>query len=751
MPSCRLVFWTGAMMVALTALVLSSWHSFAAEGRPSSAQVEFFEKRIRPVLDKHCYRCHSAESPKVRGGLRLDTREGLRKGGDRGPAIVPGDPAASPLLKAIRFEDLEMPPGAKLPERVIEDFRTWIKQGAADPRQSPPTITETRKIDIAAGKRFWSFQPPGVHAVPPVCQPDWPQKKIDHFILARLEQAGLAPSRPADRRTWARRVSFDLIGLPPAPEEVEAFVADPAPNAREKMVERLLASPAYGERWARMWLDVARYAEDQAHIVGSNRSLFYPNAYLYRDWVIRALNADLPFDRFVKLQLAADLIEPHEATNWVALGFLGLGPKYYGRKSPAVMADEWEDRVDTVSRGLLSLTVACARCHDHKYDPIPTTDYYALAGVFASTRMFNAPLDDQQKKKTDGEASQPEKALHVVSEGTPTDLPVFIRGDIGSKGPVVRRHFLQVLCDGTPRPFQRGSGRLELAEMIASRHNPLTARVIVNRIWALHFGVPLVGTPSNFGALGERPSHPELLDDLAVRFMESGWSLKWLQREIVLSATYGQSSRIADCGLRMADSKNPAALTSDSLSFNPQSANRNPQSIDSDNRLLGRMNRRRLSVEAWRDAVLCASGRLDRTLGGRSIAPEDPKERRRSVYSAVSRLELNRMLALFDFPDPNAHASRRVETITPLQKLFVLNSPFMLAQAAYLAERLTAEAAADDPHRIDRAYRLLYGRPATERETRLGLEFLAAGVDRPARWQQYAHVLLAANEMMFPD
>jgi hypothetical protein len=743
---------TRATLVTLTALVLPSSPCLAAEGQPSSAQIEFFEKRIRPVLVKHCYRCHSAQSPKVRARLRLDTREGLRKGGDRGPAIVPGDPGASLLFKALRFEDLEMPPGGRLPQRVIEDFRTWIKQGAADPRQSPPTATVARTIDVAAGKRFWSFQSPHAHSVPPVRRRDWPRKKIDHFILARLEQAGRTPSQPADRRTWARRVSFDLVGLPPAPEEVEAFVADPAPDAKEKLVERLLGSPAYGERWARMWLDVARYAEDQAHIVGNNRSLFYPNAYLYRDWIIRSLNTDLPYDRFVKLQLAADLIEPHDAANRVALGFLGLGPKYYARKSPAVMADEWEDRVDTVSRGLLGLTVACARCHDHKYDPIPTTDYYALAGVFASTRMFNAPLDDRQKKKGDGEASQPEKALHIVSEDTPTDLPVFIRGDVGSKGPVVRRHFLQVLCDGAPPLFHQGSGRLELAEAIASSHNPLTARVIVNRIWALNFGAPLVGTPSNFGALGERPSHPDLLDDLAVRFMESGWSLKWLHREIVLSATYGQSSRIADCGLRIADSKNPTTPNAATSSSNPQSAIRNPQSIDPDNRLLGRMNRRRLSFEAWRDAVLGAGGRLDRTLGGQSIAPEDPKERRRSVYSAVSRLELNHMLALFDFPDPNGHAGRRVETITPLQKLFVLNSPFMIAQATYLAERIRMETTtADDRRCLERTYRLLYGRPPTERESRLGLAFLESGDDRAARWQQYAHVLLVANEMMFLD
>ena len=727
----RSVFRTSAAMTAWTALfLLPSLAAAAPPAGPSTAQIDFFEKAIRPVLVAHCYKCHSVQSPKVRGGLLLDSREGLRKGGDMGPAVVPGNPAKSLLLKSLRFEDVKMPPSGKLPDRVIADFQTWIKQGAVDPRHGKAPVPTAKMIDVEAGKRFWSFQPPQAQAAPPVRDQAWPRKKIDRFLLARLEQAGLAPARPADRRTWVRRATFDLIGLPPTPAEVEAFVNDPSANVYEKTVERLLASPHYGERWARPWLDLARFAEDQAHIVGSNRALFYPNAYLYRDWVIGALNADMPYDRFVKLQLAADLIEPEQPANVAALGFLGLGPKYYGRGSPAVMADEWEDRVDTVSRGLLGLTVACARCHDHKFDPIPTEDYYALAGVFAGTKMFNRPLNDKVGKKA-GEASQPTNAMHVVAEGTPTDLPIFIRGDVNSKGPVAVRHFLQVLSDGKPRPFRQGSGRLELAEAIAGRHNPLTARVIVNRIWGQHFGRPLVGTPSNFGALGERPTHPELLDDLAVRFMDAGWSLKWLQREIVLSAAYRQSS---------------------TLSPQPRGQGEGARTADPENRLLGRMPRRRLSFEAWRDALLSVSGRLGPIIGGRSIDPQDPKEGRRSVYSAVSRLELNRMLALFDFPDPNAHADRRVETTTPLQKLFVLNSPFMASLAALLVERLKTEAgAANDQRRIDLAYRLLYGRPAEAREMQMGLAFLAEGDDRPARWQQYAHMLLAANEMLFLD
>jgi hypothetical protein len=706
-------------IAAITGLVLFlSGPQGAAGQEPSRAQIEFFEQKVRPVLVERCYKCHSQQADKVRSGLFLDTRDGLRKGGDRGPALVPGDPGGSVLLDALRYQGLKMPPDGKLSDRVIEDFETWIKQGAPDPRKT--AVTGAKPSAIEARKQFWAFQPPRTHAVPAVHVPGWPRRKIDAFLLARMEKANLQPSAPADRLTWIRRVSFDLIGLPPAPEVVEAFVQDSAPDACERVVERLLASPHFGERWARMWLEVARYAEDQAHIVGSDRSLFYPNAYLYRDWVIRSLNDDIPYNRFVRLQLAADLIEPGDPANRAALGFLGLGPKYFGRKSPEVMADEWEDRVDVVSRGLLGLTVACARCHDHKLDPIPQEDYYALAGVFASTRMFNQPLREEVSK-TDGEASQPRDALHIICEGTPTELNVFLRGDVRSKGPLVRRHFLQVLCDGEPKPFEQGSGRRELADAIADARNPLTARVIVNRVWGHVFGRPLVGTPSNFGALGERPTHPELLDDLAVRFMEAGWSLKWLLREMVLSAAYRQTSA-ADAPRRTADPEN---------------------------RLLSRMNRRRLSVETWRDALLCAGGQMDCAVGGASIDPQDPKERRRSVYSAISRLELNRMLALFDFPDPNVHAGRRLETTTPLQKLFVLNSPFMLAQAARLSERLATEG--DDRRRIDRAYRLLYGRPPSEREMLLGLAFLGEGADPTSRWPHYAHVLLAANEMLFID
>jgi hypothetical protein len=440
--------------------------------------------------------------------------------------------------------------------------------------------------------------------------------------------------------------------------------------------------------------------------------------------VIEALNRDMPYDEFVREQLAADLIDPQDQERHIALGFIGLGPKYYQRNDPVVKAEEWEDRVDTVTRGLLGITVACARCHDHKYDPIETLDYYALAGVFASTEMFNRPLDEKRETNKDGQAKKAEDAVHIVRDAKPQDLNVHIRGDAKKQGPLVERRFLRVLSAGEPHRFTNGSGRLELANAIVNRDNPLTARVIVNRVWAQHFGRPLVGTPSNFGSLGERPSHPQLLDDLAVRFIESGWSLKWLQREIVLSTTYRQASTL------------DAAK----------------QALDPANRLLWRMNRRRLGIEPWRDALLAVADRLERTVGGESIQPQDPGTRRRTMYSRISRLDLDSMLAMFDFPDPNVHSARRVETTTPLQKLFVLNSPFMVRQAEALAQTILA-ATGDEEERIRAAYEMLYGRAPQAEEVALGLDFLSgcAENDDHGRWTQYAQVLLGSNEMLMID
>ena len=596
----------------------------------------------------------------------------------------------------------------------------WV---LAEPGSSERPAAGSGNGSQAAAQDHWAFQVPERRPLPETHSNDWARNRVDQFVLQRLEQAELQPNEAADRRTLIRRVTFDLIGLPPTPEEVAAFVADSSPHAYEQLVDRLLSSPHFGERWARLWLDIARYAEDQAHIVGDDRSLTYPNAYLYRDWIINAFNDDLPYDQFVMDQLAADLMHPDSQDRHAALGFLGLGPKYYRRNSPEVMADEWEDRVDTVTRGLMGLTVACARCHDHKFDPIPTEDYYALAGVFASTEMVNQPLTADVELDEKKQTKEPDDAMHIVREGAAKDLHVFIRGDVNSEGELVPRRFLTALSRDDPVRFERGSGRLELAQAITDRENPLTARVFVNRIWGQVFGKPLVGTPSNFGSLGEEPTHPELLDDLSVRFVEAGWSVKWLLRELVSSATYRQSS-----------------LSS------PEKLQRDPE-----NQLLSRMHRRRLAVEPWRDAVLAVSGQLERSLGGKSIEPQDPAERRRTVYSEASRLQLNPMLAVFDYPDPNTHSERRVPTTTPLQKLFVLNSPFMVQQAGAFARRLQHADLPDNAARIHLGYRLAFSREPTDEELRLAEQFLTAGGETDAVWEQYAQILLATNEMLIID
>jgi hypothetical protein len=683
---------------------------------------DFFERKIRPVLIEHCYECHARDADDIMGGLRLDNPDAMLRGGDSGAAVMPGEPDQSLLLAAIRYDGMEMPPSGPLGASIIRDFETWIESGATDPRQasSGDPVEAAQEIDWDAARQFWAFRPPVRQELPRSIEGDgWGAGRIDSFVLSRLDDAGLTPSAAADRRTLLRRLTFDLVGLPPTLAQMESFLADDRPGSRRRLVDRLLSTPQHAQRWARLWLDLARFAEDQAHKVGNNDSLTYPNAYLYRDWVVDALANDLPYDQFVRMQLAADLIAADDADAQVALGYLGLGPKYYRRSSPEVMADEWEDRVDTVARGLLGLTVACARCHDHKYDPIPTSDYYAMAGVFASTEMYNRPLD---LDASDGgrDTKKPQDAVHIVREGKPHDLNVMIRGDVNKAGPVAERAFLTVLSgDGTVR-FDRGSGREQLADAIVDRSNPLTARVIVNRIWAELIGQPLVRTPSNFGRLGELPTHPELLDDLAVRFMDNGWSLKWLQREIVMSATYGQSSYI----------------------------DMSKSSVDPQNELLWRMPRRRLSVEAYRDAVLTAAGRLDHRIGGPSLKPDDPESRRRTLYSEVSRMDLNPMLARFDFPDPNAHSPRRFETTTPLQKLFLLNSPFLVRQSEALAQRLESHGGSRRS-RIEYAYTVLFGRQPTESECLWGESFLAdAGAER---WEQYAQTLLISNEMFMID
>jgi hypothetical protein len=638
-----------------------------------------------------------------------------------------------------------MPPkGERLKPEEVALLQHWIETGAhwpdsAQPAQVLEAATPERQI-TDQDRGFWSFVPPRSVEPPDVKEASWARTRIDRFVLGRLESHGLAPSADAPPAVLIRRVTYDLTGLPPTPEEVEAFIRDNRPDAYERLVDRLLASPRFGERLASMWLPLAHYAEDQAHQVGSDTKFFYPNAYKYRQWVIEAFNRDLPYDRFLQYQLVADKFDGAAPDDLAALGFLGLGPKYYDRDRLAVKAEEWEDRVDTVSRTMLGLTVACARCHDHKFDPISQRDYYGLAGVFASTRLVNKLPDGTVQK---GELEAPKvdpAAFHAVQDGTAQDLNVFIRGSADRKGPVVPRRFLAILSQGEPQSFKDGSGRKELALAITDRGNPLTARVMVNRLWGLVFGSYLVATPSNFGRSGQPPVYPELLDDLAVRFMHpstssgqghstasgdaGGWSVKSLVREMVCSSVYRQGSRA-----------NSAGVTADPA-----------------NELLWRTNRRRLTIEQWRDGVLFAAGRLD-PAGGKSLELDDPTNLRRTVYARVSRLKLNDVLMQFDYPDANVHAERRSVTNTPMQKLFVLNSPFVLAQAKAFAARVASDVPeGSDEARVRRAYQLLFARDPDRDELDLAAEFLSReGTSGLSRWEEYAQVLLASNEALYVD
>jgi hypothetical protein len=750
------------------ALVLAaSSETFVVAAEPDPAGAEFFEKKIRPLLVEKCHKCHSTQAKKQKGGLLLDSRAGLLKGGDSGPALVPGQPEKSLLIEAVRYQNgqLQMPPSSKLPDSAVALLQEWIKRGAPFP--GPNEVGESKAaVSLADGRKFWSFQPPRVAALPEIQNKSWPRRRLDAFLLAELEKRNLSPSPYASRKPLIRRATYDLIGLPPTPEEVEAFVQDAAPDAYARLIERLLASPAYGERWGRFWLDLSRYCD-----VAESWTESKGQPWLYRDWVIQALNDDLPYDRFVQWQLAADLLSDTTPRDQAALGFLGLSPTYWKELKldpvviQTVVAEEWEERIQAVTGTFLGLTVACARCHDHKFDPITQHDYYALAGVLGSNRLADrllAPINfrsllgafhlptlartsaldvvfvlrqsqiENEKSKILLAPGLDEASLYVLPDGphrtkleyragVAQNVALQIRGNPGNPGPVVPRRFLAVLSAEPPRLFTQGSGRLELARALVNEGAPLTARVMVNRIWKHHFGAGLVETTSDFGAQGTRPSHPELLDDLAARFQQNGWSLKWLHREIMLSAAYQQSSAHDD----------------------------KKHAVDTANRWLWRMNRRRLEIEAWRDAMLAASGTLRWEQGGPPLELGDPHNRRRTLYGMVKRRELHDMLRLHDFPDPATHSPGRIPTTTPLQQLFVLNSPFLQQQAAALVERLKREAPLGVEDRVRRAYLLLYGRPATDMQVQWATEFLQPESD--GLWWQYAQVLLGSNEFLFVD
>jgi hypothetical protein len=780
--------------LAFPILLIAASTALAAGDDPKG--IDFFEKNIRPVLVGKCYQCHSASAKELKGELRLDTREGLRKGGESGLAIVPGNPDESLLIKALKHEDgLEMPPKEQLPDSTIANFVKWIEMCAPDPRK-PNVTTVGGKINLNEARKFWSFQPPKLVPPPAVKNTAWPKCDIDRYLLVALEAKNLSPVADADRATLIRRAYFDLIGLPPTPEQIEAFINDSDPNAFEKIIDGLLALPQFGERWGRHWLDVARYGESSS----KERNIPFPYAWKYRDYVYDSIAADKPFDQFVREQIAGDLLPAASdaARNEMltATGFLTLGPKSLNtRNQEQFRMDTADEQLDVATRGFMALSVACARCHDHKFDPIPTADYYSLVGIFKSTEVLGgvkpgnnktgytgdyvylaatartgasavdrkrldelnaelqtakdevqkirvsvreavagggenaakskkgkagkakldgiparfqqamrkaqlrvAELTDEIQKVQHSSGSQGEPVMAVRDSDDPADCRINIRGEVNDLGDRVPRGFVRVLSDEkTPQVNMKQSGRLELAMWMSSKDNPLTARAAVNRIWYHLFGRGIVATVDNFGALGEAPMNQPLLDFLAIRFMDEGWSTKKLIREIMLSRAYQLSSEHNEANY----------------------------ATDPDNTLIWRMNRRRLEAEAIRDSVLAVAGSLDLKrphgsatqsldgeIGRRAKTSELLKEvTYRSAYLPIVRGVVPEFLSLFDVADPELVTGQRdVTTIAP-QALYMMNSPVVLQQSEKTAKNLLAESRfADDSQRADYVFRLLLGR-----------------------------------------
>ena len=568
-------------------------------------------------------------------------------------------------------------------------------------------------VNVKSSEKLWSFVNPKKSSPPETIDSNWARGNIDRFILHKLEENGLEPEKEAIPEVIVRRLFFDLLGIPPSFDEIEKYKKADDPNNYARLIDQLLERPEFGERLASSWMNVARYAEDQAHQVGNDKKFFYPHAHKYRQWVIEAFNHDVPYDDFIRLQLAADKIDGVDEKDFAALGFLGLGPQYYNRGRLEVKAEEWEDSVDVVSRGFMALTVACARCHDHKYDPISTADYHAFAGVFASTEIHKREIVESTGDKSH---------IHIVKDGKVQDLPIFKRGDVTDKGEVIPRGFLEILSDTDSKKYTNGSGRLELANAIASSENPLTARVAVNRIWQLFFGQGLVKTTSNFGSLGGLPSHPELLDYLAVTFMENGWSIKDLIKRILLSSTYRQSSFV--------------------ISLKRQK--------DEENKYYSYFPRRRLSAEMLRDSMLLVSGEMESgDRGAESLKVSDKKNFRRTIYSRISRKELDHYLALFDYPDPNIHSSSRDETITPAQKLYFINSEFVIERSKKISLEITSNNINES---IIKMYQKILSRSPSNQELLRSAEYIGVVEEKKEeRWQRFAQNLLISNEFIFRD
>ncbi len=965
-------FWpAGVALIALAALggALDS-NSAGADDRADRAGIAFFESRIRPVLVEHCYKCHSAESKQAKGGLRLDSKPGLRKGGDSGPAVVPGDVEESLIVQAVAFDGgfYDMPPSGKLPATAIADFREWIRIGAPDPRENAPDSQPVKPESSSAGQNHWAFRPVRSPSIPETADKDWPVDPIDRFVLSSLEKLGTKPAAPATRTAWLRRVWFDLVGLPPAPESIRAFVEDPRPDAeaRAAVVDALLAMPQFGERWGRHWLDVARFAESS----GGGRTLLFEDAWRYRDYVIQAFDSDLPYDRFLREQIAGDLLTAKDDADrgrlLTATGFLVLGPTNYEEQEKyQLRMDIVDEQMDTLGKTVLGMTIGCARCHDHKFDPIPTRDYYALGGIFRSTRTLandtdnvarwidtplpatgefsgriaahernvqeleasakrireeilrldprtaalagDGPVDpaglpglalddtaakavggwkpstyggkflgsgavyDEKRKDgpstltfdpeirksgkyevrlayvahenrstrtpvtilhADGEelkrvnqretppvegrfvslgtfrfeaggagfvmisndgadgavsvdgvwflpvdpaaesaadsggseqlaklrrslgetekrlkekkaqAPPRPKAMTVREHEKIEDSPIHIRGNIKTLGPRVPRGVLSVVSTIPFEPVPEGtSGRVQFAEWLTDRRHPLTSRVMANRIWLWLFGEGLVRSADNFGTTGESPSHPELLDHLATRFMADGWSVKSLVRAIAISNTYAMGDIGRD----------------------------ESQKLDPENRYLSRFPRRRLDAESLRDAMLSAAGVLDMTFGGPNIAGARAidandngaasleygykfEDVRRSVYAPAFRNKRHELFEAFDFADINQPISKRERSTVATQALFFMNHPFVRNMAEKCAQWVSNENLPDDRARLDRMCLRVLSRKATEAEAAALLPAVADADtenDRLQAWADVAHALFASVEFRY--
>jgi hypothetical protein len=825
--------------VFLTSCAFLAGFQFSVTGaEPTKDELAFFEAKVRPLLVKHCYECHSAESDKVKGGLLLDSKEGWQAGGDSGEVVDPGRPDKSLLLESITYKnsDLQMPPKYQLAESEIAVIEDWIEMGAPDPR-SGGVVKKSAGIDWEKGGKHWSFQPVAKPSIPTVSDSTWARDDIDRFILSGIEKAGMKPARDADRFALIRRVSLDLTGLPPTVAEVGAFIHDQASDdeALAKVVDKLLESPAFGERWGRYWLDVARYADS----VGKTRNVPFPYAWRYRNYVIDSFNQDKPYNKFLQEQIAGDLL-PHKSDsdreeNLIATGFLALGSMDLNeRDNEQFMLDRIDDQMDTLSRATMGLTLACARCHDHKFDPISQNDYYAVAGIFNSTATMSgtqnrqggskqyfqpsllvgldkihtpskpnsnnesnrerigslrAKLEEIQSQAKIGNLSKADRAelkeryvrlrnqLEALSqgsndaakaksakakkskyqdnveidpkaklamaaiEGEVDDLALRVRGEPDIKGDVIPRGFPVVFKNvPAPRLTDNSSGRRELATWLTSREHPLTSRVMVNRIWAHLMGRGIVETVDNFGVSGAAPTHPQLLDHLASRFVDGGWSIKTMIRNIVLSRTY-----------RLSGEHLPANAA-----------------IDEGNSLYWRANLRRLEAEAIRDSLLAAGNMLqtkrpegapfDATFGG-DISKVNKNNRRgivnpieepiRSIYLPVFRSRLPGMFTVFDFAEPSqVNGQRDVTTVAP-QALFLLNNPFVVEVSRRAADRILEQPFTDEAVRVKFAYAYTLCRYPTEDETQRALAFLKSADDQRSRWTDFTQALYSSAEFRY--